>query len=102
MIILAILPSKMFALSSIVTPRRIHTASGLALSFSRGCFILGISIVGEPVGKVIGIGQLVHRCRGGFDSLPIPGNVWEGGASSERNLPRYSCRHQHGCGSFVR
>lgn len=69
MIILAILPSKMFALSSIVTPRRIHTASGLALSFSRGCFILGISMVGEPVGKMIGIGQLVHRCWGGFDRL---------------------------------
>lgn len=58
MIIRAI-PSRMFALSSIVTPRRIHTASGLALSFSRGCFILGISMAGGgPFGKIMRIGQL--------------------------------------------
>lgn len=45
------IPSKMFALSSIVTPRRIQTASGLALSFSRGCFILGVSMVAGLFGN---------------------------------------------------
>lgn len=71
MIIRAI-PSRMFALSSMVTPRRIHTASGLALSFSRGCFILRVSMVGEPYGKMIGIGVsglIVYQFQ----------EMWEGG-----------------------
>lgn len=53
-------------------------------------------MVGEPYGKMIGIGVsglIVYQFQ----------EMWEGGlVLRERNLPRYSCRHQHGCGSFIR
>lgn len=42
-------------------------------------------MVGEPVGKMIGIGQLVHRCWGGFDRMSTNSRKCVGrGASSEK------------------